>query len=265
MGLLGGDDKRMTFTEHLGELRVRLIRIVIGFALVFTLCLVLWQYLFELLSHPLITITSPPDPNAVASQVDASAVASQVKWITIRPMESMSVALRLAMTCGIFVCTPHIIYEICAFVFPGLKPNERRMALFLIVGCSVLALFGAAVAYFLVLPQLINLMKDWTPEIVTQQLQMADTIDFEVFLLLAFAAAFQFPMILMILLFLGIVTRDSLKQYRRHAIVLLSIAAAAITPTTDPISFLAMWVPLALMYEGCIWISYFFERKKKPA
>ena len=244
MGLLGGDDKRMTFTEHLGELRVRLIRIVIGIAVVFTLCLVFWQKLFNILSFPLQSVTT------------------KVDWITIGPMESMTVALRLAVTCGIFFCTPHIVFEICSFIFPGLKSNERKMALSLVLGCSGLAVVGALVAYFLVLPQLISLMTQWTPGFVTQQLQMSTTVDFEVFLLLAFAAAFQFPMVVLILVFLGVVSRESLKQYRRHAIVLLSVAAAAITPTTDPISFLAMWVPLVLMYEICIWISYFVERKK---
>lgn len=242
MGLFGDDDKRMTFTEHLGELRVRLIRVVVGIAVVFTLCLIFWQQLFNVLSHPL--------------------VSTQVEWISIKPMESMSVAFRLAGTCAVFFCAPHIIYEICAFVFPGLRPKEKKIALYLVLGGCTLAMVGAAVAYFLVSPQLIGLMTDWTPAIVKQQLQMSDTIDFEVFLLLAFAAAFQFPMIVLILVYLGVLSRDTLKKYRRHAIVLLSIAAAAITPTTDPISFLAMWAPLVIMYEACIWIAFVVEPKQ---
>lgn len=244
MGILNNDDeKRMTFTEHLGELRIRLIRIIAGLALAFTVCLWFWEKIFNFLSYPLL--------------------AAKVDWISIRPMESMGVGFRLAMIGAGLICLPHVVYEICAFIFPGLKPKERRMAMALLGGCGVLAIIGSLVAYFLVSPQLISLMSQWTPAIVKQQLQMSETINFEVMLLLAFAVAFQFPMIVMILVFLGLITPKMLSQYRRIVIVLLAVAAAALTPTTDPISFLVMWGPLVLMYEACIWISYLLARKNK--
>lgn len=244
MGILGDDDKRMTFTEHLGELRVRLIRIIVGIGIVFVVCFYFWDKLFAMLSYPL------------------QSKGMEIPWITNNPLESMNVALRLSGTFAAILCAPHILYEICAFVFPGLKPKEKRLALTLIVGCSVLAVAGAAVAYFLVSPQLIGLMNQWTPEGVKQQLQMSPTIAFEIFLLLAFSVAFQFPMVVLILVYLGIVSQQALRTYRRYAFVLLAIAAAALTPTTDPFSFAAMWVPLVLMYEACVWIAYVIDRKK---
>ncbi|NUM56400.1 MAG: twin-arginine translocase subunit TatC [Candidatus Hydrogenedentes bacterium] len=244
MGLMDNDDKRMTFTEHLGELRIRLIRSIVGIGIAFVLCFIFWEQLYKVLSYPLQTR------------------GMEIPWITNNPLESMNVAVRLAGTFAAIICAPHILYEICAFVFPGLKPNERKLALTLIVGCSVLAVAGAAVAYFLVSPQLIGLMNQWTPEGVKQQLQMSPTIAFEIFLLLAFAVAFQFPMVVLILVYLGIVSQQTLRAYRRYAFVLLAVAAAALTPTTDPFSFAAMWVPLVLMYEACVWIAYVIDRKK---
>lgn len=242
MGLWNDDDKRMTFTEHLGELRIRLIRILVGIGIVFVVCFCFSEQLTEVLSKPLRM--------------------SGVTWVSLGPLESMSVALKLAGTFAAVFCGPHILYEICAFVFPGLKPKEKRLALTLVVGSSMLAIIGACVAYFLVSPQLISLMADWTPDFVIQQLRMSETLAFELFLLLAFAVAFQFPMVVLILVYLGVVSQQMLRVYRRYAFVLLAIAAAALTPTTDPISFLAMWIPLVIMYEACVWIAYLIDRKK---
>jgi sec-independent protein translocase protein TatC len=241
MGLLGDNDKRMTFTEHLGELRIRLIRIAVGLGLAFCLCFYFSEYLFEALRYPLLS--------------------SKVDWITNKPMEPMTVPMKLASYGAFVICFPHIIYEMCAFIFPGLKTNEKRLALILIVGCGALAIVGAGVAYFLVSPQLITMMIQWNPPDVKQQLLMSDTMDFEFLLLLAFAVAFQFPMVVLILVFLGLVTPQTLKKYRRIMIVILAFAAGALTPTVDPVNFLTMWVPLVLMYEGCIWISYLIARR----
>lgn len=237
------DEKRMTFTEHLGELRVRLIRIVVVLGVAFVFAFIFAEQIYQVIRHPL--------------------VGEDIPWMTTRPMESFAVYMKLAGFGALAVCLPHIVYEICAFVFPGLKPNEKRAAMFLLVGSSVLAVVGVLTAYFLVTPQLIGLMHDWTPKGVQMFLQMGDTVMFVIMLLFAFAVAFQFPMIVMILVYLGALTPDSLKQYRRIVIVLLAIAAAVLTPTVDPFSFLVMWAPLVLMYEACIWTSYLLVRKSK--
>jgi len=236
-------EKRMTFTEHLGELRIRLIRVVVVLALAFIVCFYFSEALFKLIQRPLI--------------------GKDIPWTTLRPMESFLVYMKLAGFGALAICFPHIVFEICGFVFPGLKPNEKRAAMFLLVGCAVLAFVGVGTGYFLVAPQLINLMMEWTPETVTQQLQMSETVSFVLMLLLAFAIAFQFPMVVLILVFLGVVSPANLKKHRSIAIVLLAIAAAVLTPTVDPFSFLVMWVPLVLMYEACIWIATLMVRKRK--
>jgi len=236
------DEARMTFTEHLGELRTRLIRVGVVLIIVLMLCFTFSKYLFEILQAPLLS--------------------SSIEWITLSPMETFIVYLKIAGYFTVLLCLPHIIYELCGFIFPGLKPRERRAALILLFGGSILAIVGVAAAYKIVTPQLINVMIQWQPETVKQNLQMSVTISFVVMLLLAFALAFQFPMIVLILVYVGIVTPQLLKDQRRLAIVLLAVVAAVLTPTVDPISMMVMWVPLVLMYEACIWIAVLLVRKR---
>lgn len=242
---LGDDEKRMTFTEHLAELRTRLIRVIVSIVVAFVLCFVFREQLFYLVSHPL---------------EDAG-----IRWMTLKPMESFWVYMKLSGYGSVVVSAPLILYEICAFVFPGLKRNEKRIVLTLLTGCTILSVVGVMTAYFLVTPQLIQFMKSETPEFVEQALQMSETVSFIVMLLIAFGAAFQFPMIVLILVALGLISPAMLKQYRRIMYVLLAVASAVLTPTADPITFSIMWIPLVAMYEGCVWISVLIVRKKGPA
>ena len=236
------DEARMTFTEHLKELRTRLIRVGVGLLVAFILCFAFSRQLFHILQRPLLN--------------------PKIPWLSLDPMETLVVYLKIAGYFTVLICLPHILFELCGFVFPGLKPKERRAAMILMSGGSLLAVVGVAAAYWVVTPQLINIMLEWTPETVMLNLQMSRTISFVVMLLLAFALAFQFPMVVLILVYLGVVTPQVLKDQRRIAIVLLAVVAAVLTPTVDPISMLVMWVPLVLMYEACIWIAVLLVRRR---
>lgn len=237
------DEARMTFTEHLGELRTRLIRVGIGLVIVFALCFAFSRYLFNVLQAPLLN--------------------PQIPWMSLNPMETLVVYLKISGYFTLVICLPHILFELCGFVFPGLKDKERRAAMILLGGGSLLAIVGVAAAYWVVTPQLINVMMQWQPETVQQNLQMKETISFVVMLLLAFAIAFQFPMVVLILVYLGLVSPQVLKDQRRAAIVLLAVAAAILTPTVDPLSMMVMWVPLVMMYEACIWIAALLVRRRE--
>ncbi len=238
----GYDEKRMSFTEHLAELRIRLIRICVAGMGAFVFCLVLSPYLFKIIKHPL----------------DAGGL----HWLTLRPMESMSVYFKLAGWGALVICLPYILYELCAFVFPGLKRTERRVVITVLTGSSTLAVGGVAAAYFLVAPRLIQVMLQWTPEEVEPALQMSETVWFVVVLLVAFAVAFQFPMLVLGLVFLGLVTPATLRRHRRIMIIMLAIVAAMLTPTTDPLNMMVMLVPMYLMYEACILIASLVMRQK---
>ena len=187
MGLLGGDDKRMTFTEHLGELRIRLIRIA-GVWAGFCLCFGFPVPLFEALRYPLLS--------------------SKVDWITNKPMEPMTVLMKLA-SYGAFVICFRTSFMKCAPSYSRLETNEKRLALILIVGCGRRDR-RRGVAYF------------WSPQLITMMILESarrktaiahvgyDGLRF--LLLLAFAVAFGFPMVVLILVFLGLVTPQTLKN-----------------------------------------------------
>jgi sec-independent protein translocase protein TatC len=274
---LFGEDARMTFTEHLGELRHRIIRAGIALVAAFILCYIFSNQIFEVVSRPLQLmedagiIASEQAPGDEASEDGADEAADEeeppseertAKWVTLSPIEGFLVKLKLSAYVGMFIALPMILYQGCAFVFPGLAPGERRLVQILIVGCSFFVLLGVSVAYFGVFPLVLPYLLEFTPEGVETQLQMTPTINFIIKGLLAFGIAFQFPMVVMVLVYMDILSPATLKQYRKISIVGTALVAAFLTPP-DPFSMLMMMMPLILMYEGSIWMSYLVIRRKK--
>jgi sec-independent protein translocase protein TatC len=138
------------------------------------------------------------------------------------------------------------------------------MARVLLIGCTFFVVFGVCVAYFGVFPLVLPYLMSWVPEGVTLQLRMNETISLIIKGMLGFAAAFQFPMVVLVLVYLGLLSPATLRQYRKIAIVIMSIVAAILTPP-DPISMTVMLVPLVILYELSIWMSYFIVYRKKKA
>lgn len=237
------DDARMTFTEHLGELRTRIIRSAIAMFIGMVLCYIFAKQLIAVMARPL------------GGLVEGN-------WITLTPLEPVLVYLKLAAYGGVLVSSPFVLYQICAFIFPGLKPNERRAAQILLVGSFVLVLAGLAVAYFGVLPVVIPYLTKYAPVGVETQLRMSETIAIVVKVMIAFAVAFQFPMVVLILVHMDLLTPEALKKGRGIAIVGMAVGSAALTPP-DPFSMLVLLLPLVLLYEGSILVSHLVVRRKK--
>jgi sec-independent protein translocase protein TatC len=277
----------MTFTEHLGELRTRLIRSCAAILVGFVLCYIVREQIFEVVAYPLTPLTKqglivndatatpaePASPEAPADQEtktpdpEQSATdtpAGKSLWTTFNPMEGFLVQLKLALYAGIVLALPIVVYQICAFIFPGLTPSERKVARFLLVGSTCFVIFGVGTAYFAVFPMVMPYLTTFVPEGVEVQFRMSETVSMILKGLLGFAIAFQFPMVVMILVYLGLLSPSTLRKYRRHAIVLMAVGSAAFTPP-DPFSMMAMLVPLALLYEISIWLSVIILRKRTEA
>jgi len=218
-------------------------------------CYALYDPIFQILSRPLTTLErqgAPPaegNPTPLPSQVPESS-----PWLILNPLEPFLVRLKLAAVAGTVVALPYIVYQLCAFVFPGLKPNERRAARILILGCSLLVVIGVGVAYFGVLPLVLPYLVKSAPVGVEFKLRMSETVAQILKFLLGFAIAFQFPMVVWVLVYLGLLKPATLKRYRREAILGLACIAAVFTPP-EPISMLLMLIPLVLLYEGSIWVG----------
>jgi sec-independent protein translocase protein TatC len=240
---LSEDDARMTFTEHLGELRTRLIRSAIAMVVAMVLCYIFANQLLEFMASPL---------GGLEGQ----------GWTYLSPLEPVLVNLKLAAYGGFLLSSPYIVYQVCAFIFPGLKPKERRAAQIMLAGSSVLTLAGLAIAYFGVLPVVMPYLREWAPKTVPVQLRVTETIAIIGKGLAAFAISFQFPMVVLILVYMGLLTPEALKKGRAIAIVGMAVGSAALTPP-DPFSMVVMLLPLILLYEGSILLSYLVVRRKK--
>jgi len=256
----------MTFTEHLSELRTRIIRSGVALVLGFVVCYALSEQLFNLVRSPLM----PPENTGINSQGDAHNADSEkgqernVEWFAGNFLEPVFVKLKLAGFGGALLMSPYIIYQICAFIFPGLKAREKRIIRILLMGCGTLAIIGVGVAYFGIFRFLLPYLLEWTPEGVVTRLRMGENVVLIVKLLAAFALAFQFPMAVLVLVYMDLLSPATLKRYRRVAIVGIAVGAAMFTPP-DPVSMIVMLLPLVLLYEGSIWVSYLVVRRKKKA
>ncbi len=243
---MANDDVRMTFTEHLAELRVRLIRALLGLLAGFIVCAFFSEDLFYLLIHPL----------------RANYAEGQGPILTVlNPTEAFLVRLRLALYGGLVLALPYVLYQVLAFVIPGLRPNERRAVRYLLWGCGVLTLAGLAMAYYGVLPLVLPYMMALAPEGVETQLRVSETLSFILQVLVGFSIAFQLPAIVFVLSYLGIVTPQMLVRYRRISYVGLSVLSAVFTPP-DPQSMLMLFVPMVILYEISILASRAVARRR---
>jgi len=257
------EELRMSFTEHLGELRDRLIYSAIAVVVCTVVCYSFSDTLYAFVKRPLDTSASNPLMEFLASTgIDktVSAPKPPVEWVTLTPYEGFIVKFRLGIYFGLLLSLPFLLYQVCAFIFPGLKPTERRLVQYLLAGCSILGTVGVLVAYFGVFPLVMPYLLEWTPPDVTNQLRLADTINTIMIGLVGFAVAFQFPMVVLVLVYMGIMTPASLRQHRRIAIVIMAIASSVLTPP-DPFSLIIMLVPLVLLYEISILFGVLVHRK----
>ena len=269
------EELRMTFTEHLGELRTRLIRSAVALFVGFLVCYAISDHIFAAVSMPLRPlqdediielVTGEPGEGeqSVADEPPASNERATPEWTALNPLEPFLVRLKLAAYGALILGLPIVLYQLCAFVFPGLRPKEQQVIRILIGGGSVLALAGVAIAYFLIFPLVLPYLMDWAPEGVNIQLRMNETVSLILKGLLGFAIAFQFPLAVLVLVYMDLLSPETLKQYRKVAIVIMTVLSAFLTPP-EPISMFIMVVPLVLLYEGSIWMSYLvvFRRNRE--
>lgn len=294
---MADDEARMTFTEHLAELRTRLIRSAIAIVVCIIVSYLFSEWILVQITRPLVPLhkagiftpapedvetppegEGPPAPvegegPTAQSEGEAPAAPEEVAQVKpqdefslqiLNPLELILVELKLAAFAGIVLAFPYVLYQAAAFIFPGLKPGERRLVRILFIGCSVFAILGVSVAYFAVFPLVLPYLAGMVPPGVEINFRLSETVSIILKGLAAFAIAFQFPMVVMILTWLDLVTPAVLRKYRRLSYVGIAIASAVLTPP-DPGSMILMMVPLVVLYEMSIWLSYLVIRRKKKA
>ncbi|MGM9514697.1 twin-arginine translocase subunit TatC [Roseateles sp. DB2] len=235
------------FVSHLIELRDRLIRALLAVGVAFgLLCLYPGPAgLYDLLAAPLVAHL-PKGSSMIATNV----------------LSPFLVPLKITMLAGFLVALPVVLYQVWAFVAPGLYSHEKRLVLPLVVSSTVLFFIGVAFCYFFVFGQVFKFIQGFAPKSIMAAPDIEAYLGFVMTMFIAFGAAFEVPVVVVVLARLGLVTVEKLREFRGYFIVLAFVIAAIITPP-DIVSQLALAIPMCLLYELGIWAAGTFIRATK--
>lgn len=232
------------FVSHLVELRDRLIRVFIAIAVMFGL-LSFWpgpSNLYDLLAHPLVAHL-PPDTKMIATNV----------------ISPFMVPLKITLLAAFLGALPFVLYQVWAFVAPGLYSHEKKLVLPLVVSSTVLFMAGIAFCYFFVFGKVFTFIQSFAPKSITPAPDIEAYLSFVMTMFIAFGTAFEVPVVVVVLARMGVVSVEKLRDFRGYFIVLAFIIAAVITPP-DVVSQLALAIPMCLLYEVGIWAASLFIR-----
>ena len=239
----------MTVVEHLDELRSRLIKSLVAFLFISIFAFAFFRPISDFLLEPLCDL----DPDKLGPQ--------GCRLIAVGPLEPFLVRLKVTAMVALVCSAPIWLYQIWAFVTPGLTLREKRYA-GPFIGTSVL-LFGLGTFFaYVTLPAALNLLIGLGGGNVVPFFRANDYLNFVGLILLAFGLSFLLPLVLFFLGLAGIVSREALASHRRHALVAIAVLAAVITPSQDPYTMLAMVVPLYLFYELVILLLKIVDRRR---
>jgi sec-independent protein translocase protein TatC len=233
-----------TLISHLLELRTRLLRAVVAVTVAFVPLAFLSNELFTLIARPLIE-KLPEGTSIIATSV----------------VSPFMTPLKLSLIAAIFVAMPYVLYQLWAFIAPGLYRHEKRFALPLFLSSVVLFYAGVAFAYFVVFPLMFAFLTATAPEGVRMMTDMASYLDFALLLFFAFGVAFEMPVATVLLVATGLVPVEKLRKNRGYVLLGIFVVAAFLTPP-DAISQTFMAVPMYVLYELGILLAVFLDRQR---
>lgn len=233
----------MTFWDHLEELRRVLLRCIVVVAVFAVLAFFFKDEVF-------FVIFAPKSPNFLPSIFGKS---TETQLINTELTRQFVVHMTTSLYVGVIVAAPYIIYELYRFISPGLYENERRYSTPLIITSYVMFMLGLLFSYFILFPITFRFLAGYQVDTQVENLiSLESYIDTLIFLSLAMGIIFEIPILSWLLGRLGILHREDMQQYRRHAIVAILVIAAIITPTSDVITLSIVSLPMYLLYEVSI-------------
>ncbi len=236
-----------SFMSHLVELRDRLLRCVIAFVLVFIGLFAWARDLYSMLAKPLLA-SLPAGGQLIATEVTAP----------------FFVPIKVTMMAALVIALPYLLYQIWAFVAPGLYAHEKKLVIPLVVTSTLLFLCGMAFAYFLVFPVVFHFIISVAPEGVAVMTDIGKYVDFVLTLFVAFGVTFEVPVAVVILVRMGMVSVAKLRDIRPYVVVGAFVIGAIFTPP-DVVSQVMLAVPLWVLYEVGIFVAQWVEKSAAPA
>ena len=230
------------------ELRKRLGWTVVCFLICSFAAFAFHNQIFSILMEPAENFSSAPNNKPIYTELT----------------EYLSAAFKVSLFAGILLSTPIIIYQVVMFTSPGLNKKEKIYLWILIPSSITLFLIGAAFGYWVLFPPMIKFLLTFGNDVASPFIKIGNYTNIMISLLFWMGLIFETPLIMFFLSKIGIVNHTILRRYRRHTIVIAFILGAIITPTIDPITQSLVALPIIIMYEAGIWLSWVAKRRTNP-
>lgn len=249
------DSGELTFWEHLDVLRGSLIRMLLTAVLAGVLAFVFKDLLFAV-------VLAPADDSFVTYRL-LEAEPFSIKLINTGLTEQFMVHMKVALLAGLLIASPYLLYLLFRFISPALYENERRYSVRLTVSAYIMFIVGIVVNYFVIFPLTVRFLGTYQVSTdVANMLTISSYVDTLATMSLVFGIVFEIPVISWLLARFGLLKSRWMSRYRRHAIVVILIVAAVITPTSDMFTMLIVSLPVWLLYEASVVIVRLTEKER---
>ncbi|CAB4889319.1 unannotated protein [freshwater metagenome] len=248
---LKGPEDRMTLRDHLAELRVRVVRSVLAIALGVCIMLAFYDQVLKFLLGPYRDLCARKPVGFCDGKVYG-----------LGPLDGFSTRISVSLYGGLLLALPVVLWQIWRFVVPGLHAKEKKYAIPFIASTIALFALGGYIAFW-TLDKALEFLIAWSGSGVGQVFQVSKYISLVGLMVFAFGIGFEFPVLLVFLQLVGVLTPQTLLKGWRYAIMVIFVIAAVITPSGDPISMLALAVPMSIFYLCSIVIGLIIQRRKK--
>lgn len=255
LNLGGNGDEEKPFLDHLEDLRKMIVRIAMTLLVSTLVTFCFYDKLFEIIKHPLWATGVIKTPEELKAMLQI-----------LTPQEGFLMVMNLSLIAAVILAFPLLLFFLLQFILPGLKPAEKK-ALFPAIGIGAgLFLLGASFAFYVVLPKALEFFYTFNESLgMSNGWRLDGYVKFATRFILLFGVAFELPVIVMVLVKLDFLNYKLMSTTRSYAIVAIAIFAAIVTPTPDPFTMLVLAGPLYVLYETCIWLAYFMEKKDRAA
>jgi len=250
----------MTLTEHLAELRMRIIRSGLAIMVGGVVVMAMYDHVLSWMLQPYADLCDRKPADFCGRSLDPDT--GKVVLFNLDPIEGLTTRLKVSFYGGLVLALPVVLWQVWRFIVPALHKTERRYAMGFVLSSVLLFLLGCVIAFFTLGPAL-EFMISWAGQDVDPAFQVQAYIRLVGLMCLAFGVGFIIPVLLVFLELIRVITPQQLLRAWRYALVIIFFVSAVITPSGDPISLIALAIPLTVLYFVAILVGWIFQRARR--